>query len=97
MENIPNLHNFLYPERDHTWTKEEFIAYEEAVDSWNWEKFKRETAARLLPVQIERYKNFSYYHGRLLDNMDRRKLAVKDAICCAEILIQELKKESKKT
>ena len=81
------MHNFLYPEHGHTWTKEEFIAYEEAVDSWNWEKFRRETAARLLPVQVEKYKNLR------LGSMDKRKLAVKDAICCAEILIEELKKK----
>ena len=68
MEDTPNLHNFLYPERDHTWTKEEFIAYEEAVDAWNWEKFRREASVKVLQGAIGNARNMDEIKvGDLID------------------------------
>lgn len=91
MEDTPNLYNFLYPEYDHTWTKEEFLAYEEAVDAWNWEKFRREVASRVVIDCYNYYKQFTQKNEEPYTMDEKVKDSAKLSIKIAGALIEELK------
>lgn len=45
----------------HTWTKEELQYAMEANEYWDWEKYRRETAAKVLSgMVVNNYKKFTY-------------------------------------